>query len=258
MNLLQSIILGVVEGATEYLPISSTFHLIWTSKILSITQSDFQKAYEVIIQGGAILAVLVLYWQTLISNKKLLFTLLYSFVPTALIGLILYKVIKGSFFENYILQVIIFVLVGIFFLFFEKINTSQRLKKLLSDLTYKDAVIIGLFQALAVFPGVSRAGAVIVGMILLGVKRDEAAKYSFLLAVPTLLAASALDFYKSYPTIVAQQANIGLLIAGFISAFISALFFVRWFIGYLQKHSLAIFGIYRITLALLLFFYFIR
>jgi undecaprenyl-diphosphatase len=256
MNYLQSIILGIVEGATEYLPISSTFHLIWTSQILGIKTTEFQKAYEVIIQGGAILAVGLLYLNTFLKDRPLLFKTFVSFLPTATLGLILYKLIKGSFFESYSLQLIVFSFIGLFFIYFEKVN--HGLTKTLDQFTYKDAIIIGLIQVLAVFPGVSRAGAVMIGMMFLGIKRTEAAKFSFLLAVPTLAAASILDVYKSLPILTSHTENIGLLVVGFITSFITALIFVKWFIKYLQKNTLVNFGYYRLTIALLLYMLFLR
>lgn len=241
-----------MEGATEYLPISSTFHLIWTSKFLGLPATEFQKAYEVIIQGGAILAVGLLYLKTFLTKKDLLLKTITSFLPTAFLGLLLYKVIKGTFFESYTAQLIIFALVGFFFVYFE--HSKRKLTKTLAKFTYKDALIIGLVQVLAVFPGVSRAGAVIIGMMYLGVDRSESAVYSFLLAVPTLAAASALDLYKSLPVLTAHPENVGLLIVGFVTSFITALFVVKWFIHYLQKNTLENFGYYRIAVAIILFF----
>lgn len=252
MNYLQSLFLGLVEGITEYLPISSTFHLIWASRLMHIPQTDFQKAYEVIIQGGAILAVAILYWKTFIDNRKLVKKVIYSFIPTAVLGLLLYKIIKGAFFDSYIIQIIVFAVIGLFFILYEFYNEKLKLNKTLDEFTYKDAIIIGLVQVLAVFPGVSRAGAVIVGMMLLGVRRDEAAKYSFLLAVPTLLAASSLDLYKSLPTLIAHPEYSGLLFVGFIMSFVSALFVVKWFIKFLQHHTLITFGVYRLLVATVL------
>jgi len=252
MNYLQSVVLGVIEGATEYLPISSTFHLIWTSNILGIPQTEFVKAYEVIIQGGAILAVLTIYTKSLLQDKQILLKILTAFIPTAALGYALYGTIKGTFFESYELQLAIFALVGGFFLYFEKANRS--LTRTLAQFSYKQALIIGLVQTLAVFPGVSRAGAVIIGMMFLGFKRPDAAKFSFYLAVPTLLAASGLDLFKSIPALSTEQGNmIGIIIVGFISSFISALAVVKWFTAYLEKNNLAIFGYYRIVMVILLY-----
>jgi undecaprenyl-diphosphatase len=256
MNIINSIILGIVEGATEYLPISSTFHLIWTSKILGIPQTEFQKAYEVIIQGGAILAVFILYWKTFLTDIKLVTKIICSFLVTGSIGFVLYEVIKNTFFESYQIQLLIFTLVGLFFIFFEYYHQKKTLSKTLSDLTYKDAIIIGFVQVLAVFPGVSRAGAVLVGMMYLGIKRVDSAKYSFLLAVPTLAAAAILDIYKSLPVLISNSQNFNLLIVGFIASFLSAIVFVKWFVNFLQKNNLNFFAYYRISVVIILVFFF--
>lgn len=256
MHYLQSLLLGVVEGATEYLPISSTFHLIWTSRLLNIAQTDFQKAFEVIIQSGAILAVVFLYFPKIINNKGLAVKVLTSFIPTAVIGLVFYKIIKNFFFANSLLQLAVFIIIGVFFILFEKYIRKEDLSRNINQISSTEAIIIGIIQALAIVPGVSRAGAVIVGLMFLGVNRRDAAVYSFLLAVPTLLAASALDFFKTYPLILNHPENFLFLLVGFISAFASALVVVKWFIGFLQKHTLSAFGLYRIVLgfALLTFY----
>lgn len=254
MQYLQSVILGLVEGATEYLPVSSTFHLIWTSRFLGIAASDFQKAYEVIIQAGAILAVVFLYWKIIIADKQLMLKILSSFIPTAVIGLILYKIIKNVFFENYVLQLTVFLVIGLVFIFYERYQKNKTLKKTLADISYKDCLIIGFAQVAAVIPGVSRSGAVILSMMFLGTKRDEAAKFSFLLAVPTLLAASALDIVKISPILFTQTDKIGYLAVGFAAAFLSALLVVKWFIKFLQNHTLSSFGWYRIVLGIILLF----
>jgi len=251
MNYINSIVLGVVEGATEFLPISSTFHLIWVSKMLGIAATDFQKAFEVIIQGGAILAVVVLYWKTITTNSSLIKKVCVSFIPTAAVAFTLYNSIKDIFFESVVLQLLVFVFIGVVFILYEKFS-KRRLGSNLSGLSYKDAVVIGLIQALAIIPGVSRAGAVILGLMFLGVKRDEAAAYSFLLAVPTLFAASGLDFVKILPDLILYKNSMGVLLAGFISSFISALLVAKWLIGYLKKHSLSSFGWYRVILGIIL------
>jgi undecaprenyl-diphosphatase len=252
VTVLQSIILGIVEGMTEFLPVSSTFHLIWAGKILDIQQTDLQKMFDVFIQSGAISAVFLLYFKTVITNKKLISRIIFSFIPTAIIGFILYKTIKGVFFENFFLQIFIFIAIGIIFLVFEKNSDKKAINRNIDSLTAKEAILIGIIQALAVFPGVSRAGAVIIGMVFLKIKREEAAKYSFLLAVPTIFAASTYDLLKNKDLLIAQSQNMLLLIIGFTAAFLSALIVVRWFIGYLQKNTLAVFGWYRIVLGTLL------
>ncbi len=248
MEFLQSAILGIIEGATEYLPISSTFHLIQAARFLAIPASDFQKAYEVIIQSGAILAVVFLYFSTIVSDKALVKKILISFVPTAIVGLALYKVIKNFFFENTLLQIGVFILVGIIFILWERGQKRGQLFKTLTALSWRQAVLVGLAQALAVVPGVSRSGAVILTLMFLRVRRDEAAKYSFLLAIPTLAAASGLDFYKSWPALTGNLDRIGYLAIGFVAAFFSALVVVKWFIQYLSRHDLTAFGWYRLIL----------
>lgn len=249
MNFFQSLILGIVEGATEYLPVSSTFHLIWTSKLLGIPTSDFMKAFEVIIQAGAILAVVVLYFSVVVKRLELVKKVVISFVPTAVVGLVLYRIIKNVFFESSLLQLSVFILFGFVFVLYERFGKG-KLSKSLQDITYKEAILIGLAQSLAVIPGVSRAGAVILFMMLLRVKRADAALYSFLLAVPTILAASGLDFIKLLPTLSTVSSGVLLLAIGFITSFVSALFVVKWFIKYLQKNTLEVFGWYRVVLGL--------
>lgn len=255
MDLFHALILGVIEGITEFLPISSTAHLIIASKFLHIPQTDFQKFFEVFIQSGAILAVIFLYFKYIFKHKDLIKNIVFSFIPTAIIGLVLYKIIKKVFFESNLLIVGAMILFGIIFLIVEHLVKTKKLalKKDLQKVTWKEAVIIGLSQAIAVVPGVSRSGIVMVTMMGLGYKRDESAIYSFLLAVPTLFAASALDVFKMRSVILStSQGNIIYLLVGFLVSFITAYISVKWLISYLQKNSLVLFGWYRIILGALL------
>lgn len=255
MNLIQAIILGVVEGFTEFLPISSTFHLIFASKILGISQTEFQKLFEVFIQSGAILAVVFLFFNEVKKDFDLMKKVVVSFLPTAVIGLALYKVIKNVFFESNFLMLGMFVGMGVVFIVVEKIRVRNGRDRALEKLDYVQAILIGVFQALAVIPGVSRAGAVMVFMILLGFKRKESAKYSFLLAVPTIFSASAYDLWKMRAILTAT--TLGLfwqLIIGFFVSFVVSYFVIKWFIGFLQQKTLIPFGIYRIICGALLFF----
>jgi undecaprenyl-diphosphatase len=257
MNFIQAAALGIVEGITEFLPISSTFHLIYTSRILQIPDSEFVKLFEVVIQSGAILAVLFIYIKELIGKKELIVKLLLSFLPTAIVGLTLYRMIKDVFFESDAIMMGVFVLVGIVFIIYESVaGKKEQLTKSIKDLSYKEAITIGFIQSLAVVPGVSRAGSVILGMMVLRFRRDEAARYSFFLSVPTIFAASAYDAYKMRDLIASSQEFFPLLVVGFVTAFISALIVVRWLIGYLQRHTLTIFGFYRIILGIILLLYF--
>lgn len=254
MNTTVSLILGIVEGVTEFLPVSSTAHLIIASNILHITQTEFQKFFEVFIQAGAILAVIFIYLKYLLEHKEILGKVIVSFIPTSIIGLVLYKIIKTVFFESNMLIIFSIFSIGIVFLITEYYVKKGKLKlnKNIADMGFITAVIIGLAQSLAVVPGVSRAGIVMVAMILLGYKREDSATYSFLLAVPTILAASVLDVYKMREVVFSSGSNLPFLIIGFVMSFVTALFAVKWLINYLKTNSLTIFGIYRILLAIIL------
>lgn len=252
MDLLQAAILGVLEGVTEFLPISSTFHLIWASRFLGIPETDFVKLFEVVIQSGAVLAVLALYVRTLLTDRALVARLLASFVPTAIIGFLLYKLIKTVFFEDLWLQLAVFLVVGVLFIVLERGWAGRVLTKTAAELSYRDAALVGVAQALAVVPGVSRAGAVIVALMLLGVRRDDAARYSFLLALPTIVAAGAYDLYESRQALAAGSSALLPLVVGSVVAFVSALVVIRWFVRYLQTHTLVPFGVYRAIVALAL------
>lgn len=259
MDILHTIILGIVEGITEFLPISSTFHLIWTSRIFGIAESDFVKLFNVFIQSGAILAVVFLYWKEILTNRQLFTKLVISFVPTAIVGLTFYDMIKGVFFESELGTTIIFILVGFIFLLVEYLIAKKILfpKQDIKNLTYRQALLVGLFQALAVIPGVSRAGAVLVGMMILGFNRSESAKYSFMLSIPTIAAASLFDFIEMRDVVFASTDNMITLIIGSLVALVSAFIGVKWLIRYLQNHSLAIFGWYRIILGIILILFLI-
>ena len=255
MSLIHVIILGIIEGLTEFLPISSTAHLILVSQLLNIPQTDFQKFFEVFIQSGAILAVFFIYLKYVLKNKKIIPKVIASFVPTAVIGFLLYKIIKHVFFNSRLLMALSFFILGAVFLVIEYLIKNKKIKltQSIDRLNYQTAIIVGFMQALAVIPGVSRAGIVLVTMMILGFKREESARYSFLLAVPTILAASGYDLYKSKDLLVFSSNNLFLLMIGFVVSFISAYVVVNWFIKYLQKNTLNLFAIYRIILAGILF-----
>lgn len=251
MNLLHGILLGTVEGLTEFLPISSTFHLIVTSRLLGLDNSDFLKLFEVVIQSGAILAIVYLYGQAILSNRQLLTRVVLSFIPTALVGLWLHDTIKQVFFDSTGLMLASFATVGVMFILLER--TQLKLTKACESITPTQAILIGLAQSISVMPGVSRAGAVIVAMMLLGFKRDDSAKYSFYLSLPTILAASSLDLYTSRHLLIASHTNWAILGLATLVAFVTAALVVKWLVDYLSHHSLAVFGWYRLVLALLLY-----
>ena len=255
MSILHAALLGIIEGLTEFLPISSTFHLLFASRLLGIATTEFNKFFDVFIQAGAILAVLVVFGKEWLADRQLWIKLAASFLPTAVVGLVLHKVIKDVFFESPMLMIAVFIGVGVLFLALEWMIKAGKIKleKSILDITLAQAVLIGLAQAAAVLPGVSRAGAVMVFMMLLGVKRDEAAKYSFSLAVPTILAAAALDAIKLKDTnVVLGSSEYMVLVVGTVTAFFSAFIVIKWFIQFLRGHSLSSFGWYRILAGALL------
>jgi len=254
MDFLQAIILGIVEGITEFLPISSTFHLIFASKLIGVQQNDFAKLFEVFIQSGAILSVVVLYFGEIIKDRQLIKKTLVAFIPTALVGFVLYKIIKELFFDSSSLMVAVFIGVGAVFIIFEYVIKQNKvaLTKTIHKLSYKHAIIIGFVQALAVMPGVSRAGAVLIGMMVLRYKRDEAAKFSFILAVPTIFAASFFDLYKNRDYFLNHGVNLILLVTGFLTAFVTSYIGIKWLINYLRNNTLTGFGTYRIIVGLVL------
>lgn len=258
MSLFHALILGIVEGLTEFLPISSTAHLIITSKLLNIYQTNFLKLFEVFIQSGAILAVIFLYFKYLLKNKKLIKYIIFSFLPTALIGFIFHKIIKNIFFESFSLIIFSLFFIGILFILLEVFIKNKKilLKKKLNNISFFESFLIGFFQSLAIVPGISRAGSVILTMIILGYKREEATLYSFLLAVPTILAAGIFDFYKERQIVFSNIDNLWILFFGFLVSFIFAYLSIKWFIDFVKKNSLLIFGIYRIILAVIVFFIF--
>lgn len=250
MNYLQAIILSVVEGFTEFLPISSTGHLILTSNLLGIPQSEFMKSFEIIIQLGAILAVVVLYWRTLIKNITLWKPVIIAFLPTAILGFSLYKAIKHYLLGNTLVTLTSLFLGGILLIILEKKYTKiRRETQPIEKLGIKKALLIGLFQSISMIPGVSRAAATIFGGLFLGLNRVEAVEFSFLLAIPTMLAATSLDLIKS--NLYFSGNEYLLLLIGFIGAFFTALASVKFLLNFIKKHTFIPFGIYRIALAVL-------
>jgi len=254
MDLLQALLLSVVEGITEFLPISSTGHLVLASELLRIPQTDFVKSFEVIIQLGAILAVVVLYAKTLLTNRGLWPKLAVAFVPTAIIGFTLYKLIKEMLLGNTQVTLWALFIGGIILIVWEKFYKEKphHLDKI-EKLSYKKAFLVGVFQSLSVIPGVSRAGATIIGGLSVGLTRRAAVEMSFLLAIPTMVAATGLDLIKSNFSFSGNEWLV--LSVGFVGAFITALFAVKYFIKYVAHHTFVAFGIYRIVLAL--FFWFV-
>jgi len=248
MNIIQAIILGLVEGLTEFLPISSTGHLILASKLLHVYSGDFVKSFEVIIQLGAILAVVVLYFKKIWGRWDVWLKIITAFLPTAVLGLIFYSLIKKFLLGNESVVLWALFLGGVAILIFEHFFTEKRATvDDLEKISYKQALGIGLFQSLAMIPGVSRSAATIIGGLILGLQRKTIVEFSFLLAVPTMLAATGLDLVKSGFSF--SYGQWVLLILGFCTAFLSALAVIKIFLAFIQTKSFAVFGWYRIILA---------
>jgi undecaprenyl-diphosphatase len=248
MTGIQAIILSIVEGITEFLPISSTGHMILASTLLKIQETDFVKSFEIIIQLGAILAVVILYWKKLWVNNMRVFI---AFIPTAIIGVVFYKYIKDVLLGNPWIVVWSLGVGGLLLILLEKFHTEKQ-----KNMSLLDAFIIGCTQSLSIIPGVSRAAAAIAGALMLGVKRETAVEFSFLLAIPTMAAATGLDLLKSGRNFTGSQYE--LLAIGFIGAFITALIIVKWFIGFVKTHTFIPFGIYRILAATAFYFFVLR
>lgn len=250
MTFLHSIILGIVEGVTEFLPISSTGHLIITSNLLHVPQSEFTKSYEIIIQLGAILAVASLYFRKLVHDKKLWKKILAGFIPTALIGYFLYAFIKTYLLSNLVVVGWALLLGGIGIVVFEYWYKAQSAFTTNNEITYRQAFIVGIAQALAVIPGVSRSGATIIGGLLQGLSRSVIVEFSFLLALPTMAAATGLDLLKTQLHFSSKEFL--LLGVGLIISFVTARSIIKWFLRYIQKNTFTSFGIYRIILGTIL------
>lgn len=247
MTLLQSAILGIVEGISEFLPISSTGHLILTSSLLGLAQSDFVKSFEIMIQLGAIAAVVVLYWRAFL-NIETVKKIIVAFLPTAVIGLALYSIIKTYLIGNEVVVLLALFLGGIALIVFEYFHREKPSFENDAPMTYTQALLIGLAQATAVIPGVSRSGATILGGLLLGMRRTTIVEFSFLLAVPTMIAATGLDLVKNASSF--SSANILNLLVGFITAFVVALFAIRFLLRFVRTRNFVPFGIYRILVAI--------
>jgi undecaprenyl-diphosphatase len=250
-----AIILSIVEGITEFLPISSTGHMILVGKILTIPQTEFLKSFEIIIQLGAILAVFLMYFKLIRQKKNMWKPILIAFIPTGIFGLTLYKLIKGYLLGSSLVVVISLFLGGLFLLFFETYFVKNQNGIAIEQLTIKQSVVIGLFQSISMIPGVSRAAATIVGSMLVGLDRKTAVEFSFLLAIPTMAAATGLDLVKNGFSFSPNEYF--LLAVGFIGAFITAWFAVKTFLRFVQNHTFVPFGVYRIIIAIL-FFVFVR
>jgi undecaprenyl-diphosphatase len=253
MELLQSALLGVIEGITEFLPISSTGHLILASEALGIPHTEFQKSFEIIIQLGAILAVVALYWRDLIK-VEVLKKLFVAFLPTAVIGFALYPFIKAYLLGNQVVVLWALFLGGAALVVFEIFHKEKpHAAASLAEMSYQQSALVGLAQAVAIIPGVSRSAATIVGGLLLGLKRTTIVEFSFLLAVPTMVAATGLDLYQSASSFSMDQ--FWYLTVGFVVSFVVAMLAIKFLLAFVRTHTFIAFGFYRILLAIVFFLF---
>lgn len=273
IEILKAVLFGIVEGITEWLPISSTGHMILLNEVLPLDVSDeFYSMFEVVIQLGAIMAVVILFWSQIwpfgkknnvapLTKRglgawiktdifKLWFHILVSCVPAAIVG-ILFDEVFEKWFYNYTTVAIMLILFGVAFIVIENYHRGKSAKiNTIADISYNTAMLIGLFQLIAaIFPGTSRSGATIVGALLIGVSRTVAAEYTFFLAIPVMFGASLLKLVKFGFSFTMGEAVI--LIVGMVVAFVVSLIVIQFLMGYIKKHDFKVFGWYRIVLGVI-------
>lgn len=273
LEILKVIVLGIVEGITEWLPVSSTGHLILVDEFLKLDATDdFKEMFDVVIQLGAILAVIVIYFKKLWPidrqeqtkklgwNKEKLVLwgkILIACIPAAIIGILFDDYIDKIFYNPYVVSITL-IIYGIAFIIIECLHKSKDFKiKSLGELTIRTALIIGIFQVLALIPGTSRSGATIVGAMLIGTDRTVAAEFTFYLAIPVMLGASLLKLLKFFADGgVLGGTEIVYLLTGMIVAFIVSIVVIKFLMSYIKKHDFKVFGIYRIVLGIAVLLYF--
>ncbi|MBQ8768678.1 MAG: undecaprenyl-diphosphate phosphatase [Oscillospiraceae bacterium] len=271
IEFLKAVLFGIVEGITEWLPVSSTGHLILLDEFLHLNISEaFYEMFQVVIQLGAILAVIVLFFHKLnpFSPKKdapqkkdtwqLWFKVIVAVIPSAVIGLLLDDWMDAHLY-NYIVVAIMLIAYGIAFLFVEKWNERRSFRITeVNEIDYRTAFLMGAFQCLSLIPGTSRSGATILGAIILGVARPAGAEFSFFMAIPTMLGASALKLLKFLlDGAQASSTELMVLITGCVVSFIVSLIVIKGLMEYVRKHSFSVFGIYRIILGIVVLAYFV-
>jgi undecaprenyl-diphosphatase len=255
MNTIQTIILSIVEGLTEFLPISSTGHLIITSSFMGIEKDAFTKLFEVAVQLGAILAVVVLYWKKFFDFTRLRFyaKLIIGVIPALILGFLFSNKIDAML-ESPVTVAVMMTLGGVILLFIDNVFKNPTIETE-NKISFKRSFVIGIWQCLAMIPGTSRSAASIIGGMQQKLTRQLAAEFSFFLAVPTMFAATGYKLYKAYkedPAILQNYANVHALILGNIIAFAVAILAIKFFITYLQKHGFKLFGYYRIIAGIVL------
>lgn len=265
IEILKSILYGIIEGVTEWLPISSTGHMILFENLVKMdVKEEFWNVFLVVIQLGAILAVVLLYWNKIFpfnfKNKNRSFIkydimnlwgkIIVACVPAAIIGLLFDDILEKYLYNSVVVSIML-VVVGIAFLIIENGNKNKRARvATLQDLTYRDAIIIGVFQLIAaIFPGTSRSGATILGGLMIGVSRTIAAEFTFFLAIPVMFGASLLKIVKFGMAFTGTE--IAILATGMIVAFIVSVVVIRFLMSYIKKHDFKVFGWYRIVLGII-------
>ena len=253
MDIVQSIIIAIVEGLTEFIPISSTGHMIITSKLLEVPDDEFTKVFTIAIQLGAILAVVVLYWKKFfdLKNWQFYIKLFVGVIPAIILGLLFSKQIDNLL-DSTTTVAVALLLGGIILIFVDKFFNNPRIRSE-KQVSFKSSFIIGIWQCLAMIPGVSRSAASIIGGMQQKLTRSAAAEFSFFLAVPTMLAATGyklLEYYKDHGGFSGEEIQI--LAMGNIVAFVVAILAIKFFIEFLKKHGFRIWGFYRIILGIIL------
>ncbi len=248
MSWLEALILAIVEGLTEFLPVSSTGHMIITQGLMGMKSTEFSKVFLIAIQFGTILSVVVLYWQRFFQSMSFYYKLFVAFLPAAFFGLLLNDYIDELLESVYVVAIML-ILGGIVLVFVDRwFKGNDEIED--REVSYPDAFKIGMFQVIAMIPGVSRSAATIIGGMSQKFSKRQAAEFSFFLAVPTMFAATAYKMLKGYQAI--NSDNIGILIFGNVIGFLVALVAIKSFISYLTKHGFAIFGYYRIAVGVLI------
>jgi undecaprenyl-diphosphatase len=246
MNFADAVLLGIVEGLTEFLPVSSTGHLLLSAEVLAVPQTDFVKSFEIAIQLGAILAVVVLYARTLLVDLEVLKRVAVAFLPTAVIGMLAYGFLRDVLFEDNLIVVAALVAGGLFMIGFELFYRAPPQPVDLSTLSFRKAFLIGALQTIAIVPGVSRAAATILAGLAMGMDRRAIVEFSFLLAVPTMAAATGYDLLHTSSGFTLREA--ATLATGFAVSFVTGVIGIRFLLGYIQRRSFIAFGIYRVVL----------
>ncbi len=249
MDFITALILGIVQGISEFLPISSTGHLILASHLMGLRHTEFLKSFEIAIQAGTILSVVVLYWRSLLVDFEVIKRLAVAFLPTGVLGLTLYRLIKGYLLGSETVVLCSLLVGGILIVAFERwYREGEGATGDIRAMSYRNALIVGLFQSIAMIPGVSRSAATILGGLLLGLKRKTIVEFTFLLAVPTMLAATGYDLIKSGSQF--SPGEVQYLLIGFVTAFVVALLSIKFLLRFIKTHTFIPFGIYRIVVVI--------